>query len=91
MTIREITASLRSLPGWRYFSEQKAIIFEFKTKDFVSAIRWIQKITSLAEKADHHPDIHLTRYRHLKILLKTHDAGGVTQKDIRLAKQILVD
>ena len=54
----------------------------------MAAIRAIQKIAGLAEKADHHPDLHLTRYKRLTTVLTTHVAAGITQKDLRLARQI---
>jgi 4a-hydroxytetrahydrobiopterin dehydratase len=57
-------------------------------RDFKTVIRVIQKIAKLAEKADHHPDLYLTRFKHLKILLTTHEARGVTEIDFRLARQI---
>lgn len=88
LTRREITARLKSLPGWRYLTDRKAISVENKMKDFMTVIRAIQKIAKLAEKANHHPDLHLTRYKHLKVLLTTHEAGGVTERDFNLAKRI---
>lgn len=88
LTPLEIKTSLKSLHGWRYSAKDKAIIAECKLKDFKTVIRTIQKIAALAEKADHHPDLHLTRYKHLKIVLTTHDAKGVTGRDFRLAGQI---
>lgn len=54
----------------------------------MAVIRTIQKIAKLAEKAKHHPDLYLTRYKYLKILLTTHEAKGVTEEDFRLARQI---
>ena len=88
LTQREIKAGLKSLKGWHYVPKQKAISIECKLKDFMAVVREIQKIAKFAEKANHHPDLHLTGYRHLKIVLRSHDAGGVTEKDFSLAKQI---
>lgn len=79
---------LKSLNSWRYSTKWKVITVERKMKDFKSAVQAIQKIAKLAEKANHHPDIHLTRYKRLKILLTTHEAGGVTERDLRMARQI---
>ncbi len=56
----------------------------------MAAVKMIQMIARLAEKEDHHPDLHLTRYKMLKVVLTTRDAGGVTMKDIKLAKAISI-
>lgn len=88
LTALKIKTNLKSLLGWRYSAKDKAIMAECKLKDFKTVIRVIQKIAALAEKMDHHPDLHLTRYKHLKIVLTTHDAKGVTGRDFRLARQI---
>ncbi len=57
-------------------------------KDFPAAISFIRAVAKLAEAEDHHPDIHLTRYRNLRLELTTHDAGALTEKDFRLAAKI---
>jgi 4a-hydroxytetrahydrobiopterin dehydratase len=88
MTEQRAFKELRSLPGWKYLAASKSICTEIRCKDFMAAIRLIRKIAKLAERADHHPDLHLTRYRRLKVVLTTHDAGGVTAKDLTLAKSI---
>lgn len=60
---------------------------EVKTKDFMTAFRLVEAITPLAEAANHHPDLALG-WGYVRITLTTHDAGGVTEKDHALAKQI---
>jgi 4a-hydroxytetrahydrobiopterin dehydratase len=54
-------------------------------KDFLAAVDLIKRIAPRAQKMDHHPDLHLTGYRKLKVVLSTHDAGGLSLKDFRLA------
>ena len=88
MTKTDIKKSLGGIPGWSYDARRKAIVTQVRCKDFMVAIRLIGKIVLLAERMDHHPDLHLTRYRRLKIVITTHSAGGVTQKDFLLAKKI---
>ena len=90
LTPGEIKEGLKALPGWHYFSDVKTISAEYETKNFMAAVKAIKKIARLAEKDGHHPDLHLTRYRHLKIALSTHEAGGVTEKDFHLARQIKI-
>ena len=80
---------IKSLSGWKYSAGKKAIETRIRCNDFLSAIRLMGRMAKLAEAADHHPDFHLTRYRRLRIVLTTHSAGRVTQKDFSLAKKIL--
>ena len=61
---------------------------EFQFDNFVLAVNFINKIMSLAEKAQHHPDIYLHSYNKVKIMLVSHDKGEVTEKDYNLAKKI---
>lgn len=67
--------------------EQKALLKEFKFKNFNEALSFVNKVAELAEKANHHPNINLG-WGYASIWLTTHDAHGVTQKDRDLAKAI---
>jgi 4a-hydroxytetrahydrobiopterin dehydratase len=64
-----------------------AIYADFVFKDFVEAFGFMARVALLAEKADHHPEWSNV-YKRVHVLLTTHDAGGVTAKDIQLAQQI---
>ncbi|HUX60270.1 MAG TPA: 4a-hydroxytetrahydrobiopterin dehydratase [Ignavibacteriaceae bacterium] len=86
LTVVEINENLKSLPSWVY-SENK-IEKEFKVKDFVSALSFVNKIGAEAEKMDHHPDILIHSWNKVKIFLSTHSAGGVTANDFNLANKI---
>ena len=57
-------------------------------KDFMAAIALINSIAEIAEKEDHHPDLHLTGYRNLRIELSTHSIGGLCENDFILAAKI---
>ena len=81
-------ASLRRLPGWTLGAGGKAIRRDYALKDFLAAVALIRRIAARAQAADHHPDLHLTGYNKLKVVLSTHDAGGLTIKDFRLAAEI---
>ena len=81
----EIENALASLKGWRL--EGKEIVRQFELKDFVHAMGFVNSVALLAEKANHHPDIDL-RWNKVKLVLSTHSAGGLTEKDFNLAKQI---
>ncbi|MGE3746342.1 MAG: 4a-hydroxytetrahydrobiopterin dehydratase [Sphingomonadaceae bacterium] len=76
-----------SLPDWRFDGERDAIRRDFKFRDFVEAFGFMSKVALLAERADHHPEWSNV-YNRLHILLTTHDAGGLSSRDLSLAKQI---
>jgi 4a-hydroxytetrahydrobiopterin dehydratase len=72
--------------GWT--GDAMSIRRTYELAGFTAAVALIGKIAILAEEADHHPDVHLTRYRRLDIVLTTHDAGKVTARDYELAAKI---
>ncbi|MBN1543383.1 4a-hydroxytetrahydrobiopterin dehydratase [candidate division KSB1 bacterium] len=57
-------------------------------KNFRQALDYVNRIGELAEKADHHPDLMITDWNRVSIVLSTHSQGGLTEKDFSLAKQI---
>ena len=81
-------AQLKSLPGkWALAADEKSIHQSFIFKTFAEAFSFMAHVALLAEKADHHPDWS-NSYNRVEITLTTHSAGGVTDKDIALAKAI---
>lgn len=80
-----ITQELTTLNEWQY--QDNAIHKTFKFKNFVKAFGFMSSVTLCAERADHHPDWS-NSYHTVEITLTTHSEGGVTQKDIKLAKEI---
>lgn len=82
MASEEIEAALADLPGWE--AEGNAIVQEFRFGDFVEAFGFMSQVALLAERADHHPEWSNV-YNRVRILLTTHDAGGLTDRDIKLA------
>jgi 4a-hydroxytetrahydrobiopterin dehydratase len=73
------------LPGWREVAGRDAITRKFTFKDFNEAFAFMTRVALLAEKMDHHPEWSNV-YRTLEVTLATHDAGGVTEKDVQMAK-----
>ncbi len=57
-------------------------------KDFLAAVALIRRLADVAEEQDHHPDVHLTGYRRLSLVLSTHSIGGLSENDFILAAQI---
>ena len=78
---------LKELAGWRYDAEARAIRRAFVFADFSAAFAFMVRVALAAEKADHHPDWSNV-WNRVEIALTTHDAGGVTDRDITLAATI---
>lgn len=78
-------AALKELPGWRAVEGRDAIARKFEFKDFNEAFGFMTRVALLAEKMDHHPEWS-NIYRTVEVTLATHDAGGVTDNDVRMAK-----
>ena len=76
---------MENVPGWE--NNGKEITRTYKFKDFAEALNFVNKVAGLAEAADHHPDIDI-RWNKVRLTLSTHSAGGLTEKDFSLARQI---
>ncbi len=84
-TEKQIVSAMKSLKGWKRNDSQ---IFKiFIKKDFARAMGFVQSVALLAEKANHHPDI-VVQWNKVTLVLSTHSAGGLTDKDFSLAKTI---
>lgn len=81
----DMAEALASLPGWSFDGER--ISKEFKFATFMDAIGFINRIASEADAANHHPDLE-NHYDKVIVALRSWDAGGVTQRDVRLARMI---
>ena len=82
----EIAGKLRMIGPWDYDSDDKMIVRETTFKDLVEAMGFLNKMAELAEKLNHHPDMTVCEYNRVIIATTTHDAGGVTDNDVRLAQ-----
>ena len=88
LSSQAVGSYLRQVPDWQLTGDSKSISRQWAMKDFVSALQLIQRIGHLAEEENHHPDLHLTGYRKLKIELATHSIGGLSENDFILAAKI---
>ena len=79
--------ALAGLEGWQEVDGRDAIVKEFKFADFNAAFGWMTRVALLAEKMDHHPEW-FNVYNKVDIALTTHDAGGLSERDVKLAKAI---
>lgn len=84
----QLTAALATLPNWNL--EHGELVRSFTFGDFNQAMEFVNHVAAFAEGAHHHPDIDI-RYNRVRLALVTHDAGGITQKDIDLARSIETD
>jgi 4a-hydroxytetrahydrobiopterin dehydratase len=80
-----IQRELGTLPGWSRRGDAITKTFQFRT--FLSGIDFVSAVAQAADAADHHPDIDI-RYTKIVCALSTHSAGGITQKDLDMARQI---
>ncbi|MCP6757265.1 MAG: 4a-hydroxytetrahydrobiopterin dehydratase [Fischerella sp. CENA71] len=81
----EVQDLASNLSGWTV--EGSKLQSQRQFKDFLQAMEFVNKLVEPAESTGHHPDIEIS-YNKVRITLTTHDAGGLTQKDFELAKEI---
>ena len=81
----QITAALGELDGWG--QEGEALVRTFRFADFVHAIGFVEHLAEVAESQHHHPDIDI-RYNKVTLRLSSHDAGGLTGRDVKLAEAL---
>jgi 4a-hydroxytetrahydrobiopterin dehydratase len=85
LTPEELEAGLARLPGWR--REGEAIARTYAFRNFRVALGFVAFVGEVAEELGHHPDIDV-RYDKVRLAVTTHDAGGLTGKDLELARRI---
>jgi 4a-hydroxytetrahydrobiopterin dehydratase len=81
----QVQAALASLPGWQRHEQREAIRRQFVFADFPEAFAFMTQIAILAEKRNHHPEWSNV-YNKVDITLTTHEAQGVTERDVELAR-----
>ena len=79
--------ALAGLPGWSFEAERGGIAKSFRFRDFADAFAFMTRVALEAEKADHHPDW-TNVWNRVDIFLTTHSAGGLTERDIALARRV---
>jgi 4a-hydroxytetrahydrobiopterin dehydratase len=87
LTAAEREAALAGLPEWTLRADGLAIEREFKFKTFSEAWGFMNRVALIAEKADHHPEWSNV-YNRVAITLTTHDAGGLSERDAKMARAI---
>lgn len=87
LTDAERDAALAELTGWTLRDDGLAIVRSFRFADFAEAFGFMARVAIQAEKADHHPEW-FNVYSRVDITLTTHDAGGLSKRDVDLARVI---
>lgn len=82
-----ITEMMPHVPGW-VARDDKKIERAFTFQDFAGALAFVNKVGVLAEEEGHHPDIHLTGWKHVALELTTHAIGGLSENDFIMAAKI---
>ena len=82
----QVTAAVAKLDGWQA-EGQDAISKRFNFGDHIEAMGFVSKVAMVAEKMDHHPELTIV-YNNVSIRLNSHDADGVTDRDVALAEAI---
>lgn len=80
-------AELARLPRWRFDADRRAIVARFTFADFSAAWGFMTRVALLAEARDHHPEW-TNVWNRVDVAMTTHDAGGVTAKDVEFAAAI---
>ncbi len=87
LTDTQRAEALAALPEWALRADGLAIERRFKFKTFSEAFAFMARVALIAEKLDHHPEWSNV-YNRVAITLTTHDAGGLSERDVRMAKAI---
>ncbi|KAL0043030.1 hypothetical protein WJX79_007408 [Trebouxia sp. C0005] len=74
----DLENKLQALPAWQLNEATTTLTRTFTAKNFVAAVKFFDQVAEVAEEEDHHPDLHLTDYREVKVVLSTHAIGGLS-------------
>jgi 4a-hydroxytetrahydrobiopterin dehydratase len=88
LSAEQVRDLLEALPHWVLTEDGRRIRREWRVKDFRTALDFFQRVGQVAEKEDHHPDLHLVGYRNVAIEIWTHVLGGLSENDFILAAKI---
>ena len=83
----EIESRLEALPQWARDNASGGIVRNLEFPTFADGIAFVNRVATVADEHDHHPDIDI-RYRRLKIVLVSHDVGGLSKRDFKMASLI---
>ena len=88
LTITEAEALLVQIPDWHLTEDGTVLYRDYQCANFMSAVTFLNQVGEIAEQEGHHPDLHLTNYKHVRIALTTHAISGLSQNDFIVAAKI---
>jgi 4a-hydroxytetrahydrobiopterin dehydratase len=88
MSADEAREQLKQVPGWQLSADGTAITRSWTRKNFMECMAFLNKVAEVAEAEQHHPDLHLTGYKNVRVALMTHAIGGLSENDFILAAKI---
>ena len=88
LSLEESQRQVAVLDGWKLSADGKSISKSWNCKNFVKSLDFCNAIGRLAEIEQHHPDLHVTGYRHVEVVLTTHAIGGLSLNDFIVAAKI---
>jgi len=88
LSVADATAQLTAFPAWRLTHDGRCIRRDFTLPDFRAAVKLLNNIAALAEREQHHPDLHVEGYRKAWVEIQTHAIGGLSENDFILAAKI---
>lgn len=86
MSASEVAQAVAALPGWEADAD-RAIRRTFQFADHITAMGFVTRVAMAAEVMDHHPDLRIV-YNRVEVVLNSHDVGGVSDRDVRLAQKV---
>jgi len=81
-----LDAALADLPGWS--RDGDVLVRTIRCRNWTDAIAFLDAVAAEAERRDHHPDVCVTDYRDVTFRLTTHSEGGITDRDVSLARRV---
>ncbi len=88
LTTSEINAQLPEVPGWDHLAGPDRLQKKWTFKNFQAAMTFVNRAGQIAEDDNHHPDLHITSYKHVMIEIYTHAINGLSENDFILAAKI---
>ena len=88
LTREEVAILMQQTPGWEISADAKSISRTYEFEGFQEALAFVNRVGEIAEAEGHHPDIHLTDYKRVRIDLTTHAIGGLSNNDLIMAAKI---
>jgi len=88
LSAQQVESELESMKLWKLSDDKTKITRTYTARNFQAAMESLNDIGKIAERENHHPDMHLTGYRNVEIVLFTHSLGGISLNDIAMAQMI---